>query len=123
MSRTVGDWIVALRDCGVIRVRFDDDALIQGIEVGAFEASPVDGDDDALDVRLSPQVLIPQPCPGTADASSLRDRTRRAERTLLSPNPLGAQSPSLALPGKVTRAGGGQETPSDAASAFFAGSR
>lgn len=57
-ARTAQDWIRALEDCGVLRVRFDDEALIRVIESGMVDASPVDGDDDALDVRLSDAAIL-----------------------------------------------------------------
>lgn len=44
---------LALEHCGVIRVRFDHPGYIALHEAGLATASPVDGDDDALDFRLA----------------------------------------------------------------------
>ena len=48
----------ALRDCGVIRVRFDHPGYISLYEKGLVRADPVDGDDDALDYRPIPHFSI-----------------------------------------------------------------
>lgn len=56
-KRTPHRWLLAIRDCGVLRVRFDDAVLIDGIEHGWIDAQPVDGDEDALDVRLAPPAI------------------------------------------------------------------
>lgn len=43
----------ALRDCGVIRTRFDHLGMIELHEMGIATATPVDDDEDALDYRLA----------------------------------------------------------------------
>lgn len=43
----------ALRDCGVVRVRFDHPGYIALFEAGLATATPVDDDEDALDYRLA----------------------------------------------------------------------
>lgn len=53
MARDVSSWLKSIEDCRVLRVRFDDDALICAIDLGLVDAAPVNGDDDALDCRLT----------------------------------------------------------------------
>ena len=53
MGRDVNGWLEAIADCSVLRVRFDDDALIAAIDIGLVSATPVEGDEDAFDCRLS----------------------------------------------------------------------
>ena len=50
--------MAAIRDCGVLRVAFDDDILIDGIEKGYIDAEPVEGNEDALDCRLTTKAIL-----------------------------------------------------------------
>lgn len=43
----------ALSDCTVIRTRFDHPGLFELFEANIADCSPVPGDDDALDWRLT----------------------------------------------------------------------
>lgn len=42
-----------LRDCGVLRVSYDDDAMINLFERGLADTTPVADNEDALDYRLT----------------------------------------------------------------------
>lgn len=53
MARTALQWARALLDCGVLRVSFDDDVLICGIESGSICFRPDENDEDAIIVWLS----------------------------------------------------------------------
>lgn len=53
MKRCEYEAALALTELGVIRVRFDHPGYIGLHEKGLVNASPVDGDEDALDYRLS----------------------------------------------------------------------
>lgn len=52
-ARTSDRWCRALLDCGGMRVAFDDDVLIKGIDLGLVDYRAVDDDENALDVWLS----------------------------------------------------------------------
>lgn len=45
----------ALRDCGVLRIAFDDERLCLGVTNGYFTASPVLGRIGVFDYRLAPR--------------------------------------------------------------------
>ena len=51
--RTIAHWLRAIGDCHVLRVAFDDEALIDAVDLGLVDAEPVEGNDDALDCRLT----------------------------------------------------------------------
>ena len=51
--RTIASWLNAIASCGVLRVAFDDDALIDAIDLGLVDARPVEVNEDALDCRLT----------------------------------------------------------------------
>lgn len=51
--RPVSQWLRAIADCSVLRVGFDDEALIEAIDLGLVDPEPVEGNDDALDCRLT----------------------------------------------------------------------
>lgn len=53
MKRTFANWLRAISDCGVLRVTFDSDELVEAWELGLVDASPVPANDDALDFRLT----------------------------------------------------------------------
>ncbi|MCH2495997.1 MAG: hypothetical protein MK104_03190 [Erythrobacter sp.] len=52
-TRSVGQWLRAIADCGILRVAFGDDALVGAIELGLVDGQPVEGDEDVLDCRLT----------------------------------------------------------------------
>lgn len=52
-GRTLGQWLRAVRDCRIIRVGFDCDALVDAWELGLVDCAPVEGRDDALDVTIT----------------------------------------------------------------------
>ncbi|MFW2445965.1 MAG: hypothetical protein ACN4E6_01445 [Qipengyuania pacifica] len=52
-QRSIGQWLRAIADCGILRVTFDDEALVDAIELGLVDGQPVEGDEDALDCRLT----------------------------------------------------------------------
>lgn len=53
VTRSVGQWLRAVADLGIIRVSFDCDALVDAWELQLIDCAPVDGRDDALDVTLT----------------------------------------------------------------------
>lgn len=53
MMRTFANWLRAIADCGVLRVSFDSDELVDAWELGLIDATPVAGNDNALDFRLT----------------------------------------------------------------------
>lgn len=52
------DWLQAIEDCGILRVSFDDDELIALIDDQIVDARPVEGNDDALDYRLTTSLPV-----------------------------------------------------------------
>lgn len=52
-TRTCATWLRAIGDCVTLRVPFDDDALMEAIDLGLVDAAPVDSNEDALDCRLT----------------------------------------------------------------------
>lgn len=57
MMGSLGNWLRAIRDCGVLRVTFDNDALVEAWELGLVDASPATENEDALDFRLTAEGL------------------------------------------------------------------
>ena len=53
--RTENQWIIALRDCGLMRVTFDADVLLGMIDHGYVDFRPVPENEDPLDVWLTKQ--------------------------------------------------------------------
>jgi len=53
MMRTFANWLRAIADCGVLRVNFDSDELVDAWELGLIDATPVAGNDNTLDFRLT----------------------------------------------------------------------
>jgi hypothetical protein len=52
-QRTVNQWLHAINDCGVLRVAFDCDVLIEAWELGLVDASPVEDHEGPLDFTLT----------------------------------------------------------------------
>lgn len=55
--RTLVHWLRAIHDCGVLRVAFDNDALVEAWGLGLVDASPAAENEDALDIRLTAEGL------------------------------------------------------------------
>ena len=52
-KRSFSQWLRAISDCGVLRVAFDCDELIDAWELGLVDSKPVADSEDALDFRLT----------------------------------------------------------------------
>lgn len=53
VERSISQWLRAIADCGIIRVAFDCDPLVEAWELGLVSSSTVADSEDALDFRLT----------------------------------------------------------------------
>ncbi|MCP2016870.1 hypothetical protein [Qipengyuania citrea] len=58
--RSIGQWLQAIGDCGVLRVSFHDAALHDAVALDLVDVEIVTGDDKALDYRLTARGIFAQ---------------------------------------------------------------